>query len=157
VIDSNGNYIYKNSKLTEIVGDVPAKVVDAEAWKISLDIMKEKTPQIVEEKTPNGNYYLTVKSPLFINDEVEGVIGVAVNITDRKKVEELNSRLKMQEEVYKIAREVAHDMASPVSSLKIIEHLYEEKFSEKDKKIFNSAITSIEKMAEKMLVKYKNE
>lgn len=157
MIDSNGNYIYKNSKLTEIVGDVPAKVVDAEAWKISLDIMKEKTPQIVEEKTPNGNYYLTVKSPLFINDEVEGVIGVAVNITDRKKVEELNSRLKMQEEVYKIAREVAHDMASPVSSLKIIEHLYEEKFSEKDKKIFNSAITSIEKMAEKMLVKYKNE
>jgi signal transduction histidine kinase len=61
----------------------------------------------------------------------------------------------MREELYRIAKEVSHDIASPVSSLKIIEELYDRKLSDKDKKMLKSTITSIENMAGKMLSKYR--
>jgi hypothetical protein len=37
VIDSIGNYIYKNNKLTQIVGDMSANVIDAQAWEKLFD------------------------------------------------------------------------------------------------------------------------
>jgi hypothetical protein len=51
--------------------------------------------------------FLFVKSPLIINNKIEGVIGLSIDITDRKKREELENKLKMREELYRIAKEVS--------------------------------------------------
>jgi signal transduction histidine kinase len=153
-INKNGRYIYKNNVYQNTIGKTPY-VTDSAAWEISMDIMQKNERRISEEKAPNGNYYLSIKSPLVINGKVEGIIGLAVDITDRKKKEELENKLKMREELYKIAREVSHDIASPLSSLKAVEYIYKEKLEEADLKMLTLAIRSIEKMAGKMLSKYR--
>jgi hypothetical protein len=63
----------------------------------------------------------------------------------------------MREELYKIAKEVSHDVASPVSALNIAQHALEDKkeFPEMGKKMSNLAIRSIEDMADKLLSKYR--
>jgi hypothetical protein len=58
--------------------------------------MKTRKQVIVEEKY-KGTHYLSVKAPLMIHGKVEGVIGLAVDMTDRKKAEELENKLKMQQ------------------------------------------------------------
>ncbi|MDR2817995.1 MAG: PAS domain-containing protein, partial [Endomicrobium sp.] len=75
----------------------------------------------------NGKYetYLSQKIPIFnIYGKCIGLLGVSFDITEKKKIEELENKLKMREELYKIAKEVSHDIASPVTSLKIIEEVY---------------------------------
>ncbi|MDR2427373.1 MAG: hypothetical protein LBD19_00275, partial [Endomicrobium sp.] len=96
VMDKYGNHIYKNYAYEQLIGNTNFSRLDPENWKISLDIMKKKEQRIIEEKAPDGNHYLSVKSPLVINGKVEGVIGLAVDITDRKKKEELENKLKMR-------------------------------------------------------------
>ncbi|MDR2251705.1 MAG: HAMP domain-containing histidine kinase [Endomicrobium sp.] len=61
----------------------------------------------------------------------------------------------MREELYNIAKEVSHDIASPLMSLKIIEEVYKGKLKEQDERILNTTIRSIEDMAGKMLEKYR--
>ncbi|MDR2398926.1 MAG: PAS domain-containing protein, partial [Endomicrobium sp.] len=99
---------------------------------------------------------LSKKIPIYdAHGEVIGLLGVSFDITEKKKIEELQSKLEFQAELYTIAKEVSHDIASPVSSLKIIEELYDGKLSQKDKRMLKAAITSIENMARKMLSKYR--
>jgi hypothetical protein len=43
-------------------------LIDPKAWEIFLDIMKEEGQWIIEEKTPDGNHYLSAKSPLVIRE-----------------------------------------------------------------------------------------
>ncbi|MDR1103756.1 MAG: hypothetical protein LBK92_00120 [Endomicrobium sp.] len=40
---------------------------------------------ITEEQSFEGNYYLTVKSPLLVDKKAEGVIELSLDITDKKK------------------------------------------------------------------------
>jgi Zn-dependent metalloprotease len=108
----------------------------------------------LEETSPSENQYLSVKSPLIINGKVEGVIGLAVDITDKKR-EELQKKLEIQEELYKIAKKVAHDINSPVSALKIVAYMSANKLPEREKKMLEMSTTSIESIAETLLGEYK--
>ncbi|MDR3125123.1 MAG: hypothetical protein LBU10_04555, partial [Endomicrobium sp.] len=115
IIDRNGNYIYKNNKLSNIVGDIPANIVAPEVWSVSMDIMKTNKQKVVEESY-NG-YYLPVKAPLIVNDSVEGVMGLSIDITDRKKAEELGKKLAIEKELYEVERMLVDDICSPGLSL----------------------------------------
>jgi signal transduction histidine kinase len=159
VIDNYGNHIYKNYALSTLVNDANAKSLSNNSWENSARVMRENK-QIMFEETDKSKTFLSVKSPLVINGKVEGVIGLAVDITDRKKKEELEkeeleNKLKIREELYKIAKEVSHDIASPVMSLKIIEEMYKGKLKEQDERMLKTAIRSIEDMVGKMLSKYR--
>ncbi|MDR1523448.1 MAG: hypothetical protein LBS29_05835 [Endomicrobium sp.] len=120
VVDREGNIIYMNQSLGNIVSEKNAKQVSQITWKNSLKVM-EKKDTLAFEESDKSKTFLSLKSPLVINGKVEGVIGLSVDITDRKKKEELETKLKMREELYTIAKEVSHDIASPLMSLKIIE------------------------------------
>ncbi|MDR1474213.1 MAG: hypothetical protein LBS38_00775, partial [Endomicrobium sp.] len=122
VMDKYGNHIYKNYAYDRIVGNTNFSRLDPKSWKISLAIMKERKQRIIEEKSPNGNIYVSVKAPLIINGKVEGIIGLAIDITDRKKREGLEKEAEVKDKLYKIAKEVAHDICSPLAALECVKY-----------------------------------
>ncbi|MDR2616718.1 MAG: HAMP domain-containing histidine kinase, partial [Endomicrobium sp.] len=152
VMDKNGDIIYKNSSLSTVVTEWNAKDLDKQTWDNSLLVMKEKKQMIFEE-TDKHKDFLSVKAPLVINNKVEGIIGLAIDITDRRKVENLQNELKMQKELFDIAKQVAHDINSPISSLKMIQYISRDKLSEQEEKMLDLTITSINNMAKKLIEK----
>ena len=122
-------------------------------------VMSTGKPYEIEESgyvLGERNDCLTKKIALFDPlGKVIGLLGVSFDITEKKKIEELENKLKMREELYKVAKEVSHDIASPVMSLKIIEEMYNGKLKEQDERMLKTAIRSIENMAGKMLSKYR--
>ena len=81
----------------------------------------------------------TTKSPLIENGKTIGVVGICLDITDRKEAERLKieierkevERLKLENEVHKqslyqqakftkVANQLAHDIRSPIASLRLI-------------------------------------
>jgi hypothetical protein len=152
VIDKYGNYIYKNIAFSNIVGRINAGDLDQKSWKVSQEVMNEREQKIIEEEY-KGTFYLSIKAPLVINDSVEGVIGLAIDITDRKKAQDLEIKNKIYESQRVLAERVAHDVTSPLIVLKRIaencKHL-----SEKEHIALRNSVMSIESMAEDLLRKY---
>lgn len=71
-----------------MVGDtIHADKVNKEAWESCQEVMRTRQNQIIEEHH-NGHWYLSVKSPIIDKGhEVIGVMGVAIDITDKKRLE----------------------------------------------------------------------
>ncbi|MDR3125424.1 MAG: hypothetical protein LBU10_06150, partial [Endomicrobium sp.] len=122
VIGKNGDIIYKNSSLSTVVTEWNAKDLDQQTWDNSLLVMKEKKQMIFEE-TDKHKDFLSVKAPLVIDGKVEGVIGLAVDITDRKKAEELEKKLAIVKELYEVERMLVDDICSPGLSLYMLHEL----------------------------------
>ncbi|MDR1433767.1 PAS domain-containing protein, partial [Candidatus Endomicrobiellum devescovinae] len=99
--------------------------------------------------------YLSRKTPLFDNNgKIIGLLGLSIDITDRKEKEELQSKLKIQEELYNTARWVSHDIAQPVNVLKGYLDL-NKSLKEEEKKIFGEVARSIENITDRLLIKYR--
>ncbi|MDR2399020.1 MAG: hypothetical protein LBD61_01020, partial [Endomicrobium sp.] len=90
------------------------------------------------------------------NGKVEGIIGLAIDITDRKKKEELKSELKRREELYTIAKEVAHDICSPLSALEVVKYMLVDKVSEKERKMLELSTRRLKEIMDKLIVQYRN-
>jgi transcriptional regulator with PAS, ATPase and Fis domain len=148
VINKNGRYIYKNSTYQECVGEVPY-VTDPKAWKISLSIMNEKKRRIVEESYA-GKHYLSIKSPLMIDGQAEGVIGIAVDITERKRLEELEKQIDKQIEFYELGK-MANDIGTPIQALKVVEDMYKDTFGEREKKLFEFSLRTIKDIGDRLM------
>ena len=132
VINKDGSIVYKNESLGKIVSETDATTLNPNTWKNSLDVINSQTPIIVEE-TDKGKYFLSVKSPLVVNNEIEGVIGLSIDITDSKKIEQEKEKIVKLEFLNKIQQakidfqmkfsqfisQMAHDIASPLASLEI--------------------------------------
>ena len=91
VMDRYGNHIYKNYAYDSIVGDINFGRLDPDSWKNSIEVMNTKKQMIFEERYQEV-HYLSVKAPLIIDDKVEGVIGLAIDVTDRKRAGELEKQ-----------------------------------------------------------------
>ena len=154
VIDKHGNHVYKNYALNRIVGNVNAKRLNPKTWETSCEVMRTGKQIITEEQSVEGNNYLTIKSPLLIDKKTEGVIGLSVDITDRKKKEEAEKKLKMKKELYNVARCVAHDITQPINVLKGYLDL-NKSLSEEEKRIFRESTRRIENIADRLLMNYR--
>ncbi|MDR0677645.1 MAG: ATP-binding protein [Holosporaceae bacterium] len=153
VIDKYGNHIYKNYALDQVIGGNNAKKLNAQAWKTTTDILKTRK-EIITEEEYLGISYLVVKSPLIIEGKVEGVIGLAVNITERKKNEKLELRNKVQEKLRSISEQVVHDIRSPIAALSTFVKICKE-LKEKDVKFLESLIESVNIIVNDLLDKHK--
>jgi hypothetical protein len=142
VIDMQGNFIYQNEPLHDIIKDCNAKELDQEVWDNSVLVMKKKKQMIFEE-TDKHKDFLSFKYPLAINGEVEGVIGLAVDITERKRAEELEKKLAIQEGLYELAKRVAKD--SPNAAYQMVRHVSKELYltCEEEWNMFASAMSTI--------------
>ncbi len=132
VINKDGTIVYKNESLGKIVSDTDATALNPKTWKNSLEVINTQSTIVVEE-SDKGKFFLSVKSPLIVNSEIEGVIGLSIDITDSKKIEQEKEKIVKLEFLNKIQQakidfqtkfsqftsQMAHDIASPLASLEI--------------------------------------
>ncbi|GHU18626.1 hypothetical protein FACS189472_07230 [Alphaproteobacteria bacterium] len=147
-IDRLGKYIHKNNTFSEIVGNVPY-VTDPKAWEVSLKVM-DTGERIIIEESDNGKDYLSVKAPLVIDDEIEGVIGLSIDITDRKKAQQLEEQSKLKV----VFEQIAHDIRSPLAALSMFTKNCKG-LSETEHIALRNISTSIENITGDLLNKYK--
>ncbi|MCR4555489.1 MAG: PAS domain-containing sensor histidine kinase [Alphaproteobacteria bacterium] len=135
VINKDGTIVYKNESLGKIVSDTDATALNPKTWENSLEVINTKSTIVVEE-ADKGRFFLSVKSPLMVNNEIEGVIGLSIDITDSKKIEQekekiiklefLNkiqqAKIDLQTEFSQFISQMAHDIASPLASLRVFTH-----------------------------------
>jgi PAS domain S-box-containing protein len=171
--DIHGIYLGCNQMEAEAVGllspkDIIGKTDYDLSWKEAAKILEKTDQRIMKTETSEelleyltlatgkAIIMLTKKSPLYDDKgNVIGIIGVSIDITDRKEKEELETKLKLQEELYRVARDVAHDIVSPLTALGAFQYLVINKLTDKEKEILNSLKRSINDIASKMMQKYK--
>lgn len=96
-------------------------------------------------------YVLTHKTPLYdTHGKVVGLLGISIDVTDRKRAEHLEIQNKIQENFRIIANEVAHDIRTPLqillSSLEVCKNLPENEYRR-----MREAITSLNNIAQTLL------
>ena len=165
VINKDGSIVYKNESLGKIVSETDATTLNPKTWKNSLDVINSQTPIIVEE-SDKGKYFLSVKSPLVVNNEIEGVIGLSIDITDSKKIEKEKEKIVKLEFLNKIQQakidfqlkfrqfisQMAHDIASPLASLEIFTQNCSN-LSEKQHEMLMNIVKDIRNISDDLLKK----
>jgi PAS domain S-box-containing protein len=128
--DIQAEHLGLNSR-NEIVGKTAYDFLpDTEAKKHN-NIHKLVTEKcklyIGEEKVSMYNgfrIYMSHKIPLTNSGgKIIGLLGISVDITDRKRAEELENKLSKQKELYEIAKGVEHDICSPISSSEMVKYM----------------------------------
>ncbi|MDR3306723.1 MAG: PAS domain-containing protein, partial [Endomicrobium sp.] len=99
--------------------------------------------------------YLSRKTPLFdINGKIIGLLGLSIDITDRKKREE--AEIKIREELYNVAKYVSHGYSAARNCIERDLDL-NKSLSREEKRIFNEVARNIENIADRLLTKYRGE
>ncbi|MFX0132710.1 MAG: PAS domain S-box protein [Candidatus Hodarchaeota archaeon] len=155
--DADSNFILANQTFGDVVGMDPEYLRnntcavcfgEEEAKKFKQDdrVVMEGKKQITLEETildkdGNERYLETTKSPIFnANGDVVGTVGIAIDITERKKAEqelkiyqdhleelidEKTNELKKSEENYRIITETANDLIRILNDKFEIEYINE--------------------------------
>lgn len=139
-IDKNGYYITRNATLTGIVGETDrADKVDEKAWHSCLDIMQNGKHHVAEEEY-NGKWFLSCKAPLYENGDIVGVIGVAVDITEKKQAEIAKSEF---------IENMSHDLRTPFTGiLSLTEYLHGSEQEPVKKELLGDVLTSGKRLLE---------
>lgn len=158
IIDKHGEHVYKNYALNSVVGEMNAKSLGT-SWENTKRVIETGKEMTVEERY-NDNYYLSFKAPLVIDKKIEGIIGLAIDITDKKKNEILEIRNRIQDTVIKrqasfekLIASVVHDMRSPLASLDMLAE--RNSLPEKEHIILRSAISKMKEICDVLLFGYK--
>lgn len=132
-----------------------------------LEIMEFGTTKITEQVIVSENVeavILNQKIPLKNNNnEITGILGMSVDITNSKKAATLQFELELQrakmieqETFQKITEQVVHDIRSPLASLLMILKSCEEDLDEMVRVALREVATGIGDIANDLLYKYKN-
>jgi signal transduction histidine kinase len=131
----------------------PWEAADRKVLASGKPINNIEEPPIVQ---PDGSiqYFLTTRAPIFDNSQnIIGVICVSIDISDRKKVEELQKHKEQAEKIREITAQVVHDINSPLTSLKVIvSHL--KNIEEKTRITIRNAIERINDITNNLVIKY---
>lgn len=136
--------IHKLSSEKQIIGKHSAKLGTPKTWENSKKVMKENKTQVFEEGyvNPLGQqvYFLDIKKPLCNQKgKIIGLLGIAIDITKRKKIED---ELKVAKEQLEIANQakssfiqnMEHDLRTPVAGIASLINILESEETELTKK-----------------------
>ncbi|MCP4475885.1 MAG: PAS domain-containing protein, partial [Gammaproteobacteria bacterium] len=119
VIDTNGNRVYGNDNLAKIK---PNTAITPECFQACKEVMKKRESLIFEEEY-KGQWFLSVKSPFYdSHGNVDGVIGISIDITDKKEMEKALITAKQAAEVASAAKSefiqnMSHDLRTALTGL----------------------------------------
>lgn len=126
------------------------------------NIMVMETGVAFEGEEPvimHGKYgsYLSYKTPLYdIHGKIVGLLGISIDITDRKRVEELEIQNKIQAEINRLSEQVSHDIQTPLAVMSMTLNQCKG-ISEEDHIKLRNAVTSIRTVSSHLLHKYTDE
>ena len=171
-IDKNGVYQGCNDNQAKSIGlasrkeiidkrniDMPGFLIPEVLDPINEEVMRTgrtitaEEPATLLDGTPA--IYFSTKTPLFNHDnETMGMVGISIDITDRKKVEELQKHKEQAEKIREITEQVAHDIRSPLTSLNmIIKKLGT--VDEETRTVIRNATNRINDIANNLVIKYR--
>ncbi|MCC2667501.1 MAG: arcB 2, partial [Gammaproteobacteria bacterium] len=128
-----------------------------------LEVMQKDVTIVTEELgTFNGKpaTVLSSKGPLRNTlGEISGILGLSIDITDRKKTEQLRlenafQKIAAHEKFVKITEQVSHDIRSPLATLLMVLKTQEKVIPEKVRMTLRQAATAINDIANGLLSKY---
>jgi PAS domain-containing protein len=97
-----------------------------------------------------GNY-LTHKTPLFdTHGKVMGLLGISMDITDRKRAEKLAIQNEIQKKFQKVADQVVHDIRTPLQVLLNVSKSCKN-LSEKEHVMLRDSVDSLKNIAQEFL------
>lgn len=133
------DYVFEVLKLPpeQVIGQDVYKITSQEAWHNSQQVMDKKETMITEEIHNQGQsdeiIFLTIKSPVLDDqNNVTGLIGASVNITNMKKQEQIileakDATQRTNELKMAFIHNMQHDIRTPCSGIYGVANLLAEK------------------------------
>jgi PAS domain S-box-containing protein len=166
--DSEGNYLSVNPAMEQLLGYSKEEYLqqsfvpliskdDIERTLKHYHIAARGTTQRYETKALHKNgsiIHLDVTNmPIIVNDEVVGVYGIAKDMTESKKSQEILQNAEKLSIAGQLAAGIAHEIRNPITAIKGFIQLMEAGFDNKDYlNIMSSEIERIEEILSELLI-----
>src|ERR1043165_2184921 len=95
---------FVNTQTIEAVRGTHIRIWDKCRWDAIQEVLKTKQ-ETVEEEFYNGTYFSCIRKPVIQNGEIIGVIGLSIDITEKKQSEVAKQEFLMN---------IAHDLRTPL-------------------------------------------
>ncbi|MDQ0917269.1 PAS domain-containing sensor histidine kinase [Paenibacillus sp. V4I5] len=147
VLDLNGQILHMNSATEKITGYQQEELLHQTFSHLMVDGDQSKVLNLFEEsakgESNNTEVAITNKKgysidlslkmvPIIINDKIDGVYGIAKDMTERKRTEELLLKSEKLSVVGQLAAGVAHEIRNPLTSLRGFVQLLQTKMDNYD-------------------------
>ena len=149
--------------------DIPGFLIPEVLDPVNKDVMENGKTVVLEEpailRDGTEAIFISSKVPLR-NDrgEINGMVGISVDITDRKKAEKEAEKLKLENVVHKVklqehekfkeaAMQVAHDIRSPLAVLNVMARRVSQ-LPEEQRLMIRNAAQRINDIANNLLARY---
>ncbi len=119
---------------------------------------------VVDLITGKMRYYTAIRSPLFEDGKIVGVVGTTIDITDRKEKEQLQIETELQQakiteqEVFKKdVGKLVHDVSTPIGTIQMILGIIKPLIPESERITLVDAVGSIQGIFGNLSNKYKKD
>lgn len=125
-LDKNGVFTMSEGKELGKLGFKPGQVVGASLFDLYKDdpIIVEYAKRALEGESCEyvssvmGNYYHTLHMPFFNdNKQLQGVVGLSINVTEKRKMEEMMIQSEKMLSVGGLAAGMAHEINNPMAGM----------------------------------------